>query len=94
MDVKLLHKHFYDLWIGRSILFETIDGKSYEGELSNWLEDGTLLFTTLRRYDSNGKCVDQWDAELLFNFEQIQFISCLDTSRGVHHQCNGESAEL
>lgn len=78
MDHNYLRTHFYDLWIGHHISFETVNGRYFSGKLGNWLEDGTLLLINLAEYDKDENCVKNWPDESLFNFEQIQFISSLD----------------
>ena len=77
MNGQSLRQHFYDHWGGHSVSFETVTGERSCGTLGNWLDDGTLLFTSLCFYDVKGKCVDFDGGATLFNFAQIRMISSI-----------------
>jgi len=47
MDLKELREEYYDEWVGNDLEFKGLDGYLYHGFLSDWLEDGSLVFNSL-----------------------------------------------
>ena len=47
MDLKELREQYYDEWVGNGLEFKGLDGYLYHGFLSDWLEDGSLVFNSL-----------------------------------------------
>jgi hypothetical protein len=47
MDLKELREQYYNEWVGNDLEFKGLDGYLYHGFLSDWLEDGSLVFNSL-----------------------------------------------
>jgi hypothetical protein len=47
MDLKELREEYFSEWVGNDLEFKGLDGYLYHGFLSDWLEDGSLVFNSL-----------------------------------------------
>jgi hypothetical protein len=80
MDLKELREQYYDQWVGNDLEFKGTDGYLYHGFLSDWLEDGSLVFNSLTTIsvDMNGaqQKLDSWGESfwLIINSDSIAYI--------------------
>ena len=79
-DLKELREQYYDEWVGDDLEFKGTDGYLYHGFLSDWLEDGSLVFNSLAviSFGNNGvqQKLNSWGESfwLIINSDFIAYL--------------------
>jgi len=91
MDLKELRERYYHEWVGDGLEFKGLDGHLYHGLLSDWLEDGSLVFNSLAVIglgdDGQQRELDSWGDSfwLIVNSASIAYIirtKAVESKRG------------
>ncbi len=89
MDLQALRQQYYEEWVGDDLEFKGVDGYLYHGLLSDWLDDGSLVFRSLTviSLDTDGvrHQVDSW-GESFWLVIKSDFIAYLISNRAIERK--------